>query len=270
MRKRSYFVPRLFFHSDKCYFIVDGFNIFGKAVIEWMIKQGVKKLFIAANKSNRDYKNYVLKWRESGATVIVREEVDMSKATNVDNLLEEAASLGQLEAIFDLQRTSMDLSTSPPECSKITEILDEESRRLCPTNIKFFVFSSPDFNDDCSRDPIVEKICKRRIESGLHGLFMLLTNSVEIERSKSQFMKTFYTGISLFLQKLSTLLAAKASLIDVHFKCSRKHSVDKNEMNVIVVEAEEKVINFIIICYLSFIFIGIFLISSIMLIFDIL
>lgn len=241
LRKRSCFVPRLFFRSDKCYFIVDGFNIFGKAVIEWMIKQGVRKLFIASNKSNRDYKKYVLKWRESGATVIVREEIDMSKATNVDNLLEEAASLGQLEAIFDLQRTSMDLSTSPPECSKITEILDKESRRLCPTNVKFFVFSSPDLNDDCSRDPIVEKICKRRIESGLHGLFILLTNSVEIEHSKSQFMKTFYTGIPLFLQKLSSFLAANTSLINVRFKFSRNHFFDDNEMYTIASMDEEEV-----------------------------
>nr|KAF7429600.1 hypothetical protein H0235_005998 [Vespula pensylvanica] len=183
LKKCSRFVPRLFFSNDKCFFIVDGFNTFGKAVIEWMIEQGVRKLLLASNKSIRDHKNRVLKWRESGATVIVREEVDMSKATNVNNLLEEAASLGQLEAIFDLQRTSMDLSTSPPECSKVTEILDKESR-------------------------------------------------------KSQFMNTFYTGISLFLQQLNTFLTANISLIDVHFRNTTKHSIDDNESNIIVVEAE--------------------------------
>lgn len=228
-----------------------------------MIEQGVRKLFIASNKSIRDDKNRVLKWRENGATVIVHEEVDMSKATNVNNLLKEAASLGQLEAIFDLQRSSMDLSTSSPECSKVTEVLDNESRRLCPSNVKFFVFSSPHLNDDCSRDPTVEKICKQRMESGLHGLFMLLTNSIKIERSKSQFMNTFYAGISLFLQQLNTYLTANTSLIDVRFKSTTKHSVDDSESNVIVVEAEKKVINFIIIFYCSISFIIIFLISSV-------
>nr|XP_050849364.1 fatty acid synthase-like isoform X2 [Vespula vulgaris] len=240
LKKCSRFVPRLFFSSDKCFFIIDGFNTFGKAVIEWMIERGVRKLLIASNKSIRDHTNRVLKWRESGATVIVREEVDMSKATNVNNLLEEAASLGQLEAIFDLQRTSMDLSTSPPECSKVTEILDKESRKVCPSNVKFFVFSSPDLNDDCSRDSIVERICKKRMECGLHGLFMLLTNSIEIKRSKSPFMNTFYTGISLFLQQLNTFLAANTSLINVRLKSATRRAIDSESNFITAIDEEEE------------------------------
>ncbi|XP_035731578.1 fatty acid synthase-like [Vespa mandarinia] len=239
LEKCSYFVPRLSFRNDKCYFIVGDFNIFGIAVIEWMIEQGVRKLLIASNKSIKDRKDRVLKWCENGATVIIREKVDMSKATNVDNLLKEVASLGQLEAIFDLQRTSMDSSASLPECSKITKILDEESRKLCPSNVKFFVFSSPNSNDDSSRDPIVEKICKQRMKSGLHGLFILLIYSIENKHSTSQFMNTFYTNISLFLQRLSTFLNANASLIALRF-IKTKQSINDNEMNIISVEAEKK------------------------------
>ncbi|XP_047348390.1 fatty acid synthase-like [Vespa velutina] len=236
--KCSYFVPRLSFRNDKCYFIVGDFNIFGKAVIEWMIEQGVRKLLIASNKSIRDRKDRVLKWRENGATVIIREKVDMSKATNVDNLLKEAASLGQLEAIFDLQRTS---SASLPECSKVTKILDEESRKLCPSNVKFFVFSSPVLNDDSSRDSIVEKICEQRMKSGLHGLFILLSNSIEIERS--EFINIFYKEISSFLQQLSNFFVAKAFLIDLRFISTRKHSVDDNEKYIITAVDEAEVVD---------------------------
>ncbi|XP_035731720.1 fatty acid synthase-like [Vespa mandarinia] len=241
LEKCSYFVPRLSFRNDKCYFIVGDFNIFGIAVIEWMIEQGVRKLLIASNKSIKDRKDRVLKWCENGATVIIREKVDMSKATNVDNLLKEVASLGQLEAIFDLQRTSMDSSASLPECSKITKILDEESRKLCPSNVKFFVFSSPNSNDDSSRDPIVEKICKQRMESGLHGLFILFSNSIKIERS--EFINMFYKEISLFLQQLSNFLVAKVFLIDLRFISTRKHSVDDNEKYIITAVDTDEIID---------------------------
>ncbi|XP_046820195.1 fatty acid synthase-like [Vespa crabro] len=239
--KCSYFVPRLSFRNDKCYFIVGDLNIFGKAVIEWMIEQGVRKLLIASNKSIKDRKDCVLKWRENGATVIIREKVDMSKATNVNNLLKEAVSLGQLEAIFDLQRTSMDSSASLPEYSKVTKVLDEESKKLCPSNVKFFVFSSPDLNDESSRDPIVEKICEQRMKSGLHGLFILLSNSIEMERS--EFMNIFYREISPFLQQLSHFLVAKTFLIDLRFISTRKHSVDDNEKYIITAVNEDEVID---------------------------
>ncbi|KAF7402732.1 hypothetical protein HZH66_004999 [Vespula vulgaris] len=78
------------------------------------------------------------------------------------------------------------------------------------------------------------------MECGLHGLFMLLTNSIEIKRSKSPFMNTFYTGISLFLQQLNTFLAANTSLINVRLKSATRRAIDSESNFITAIDEEEE------------------------------
>ncbi|XP_014614880.1 PREDICTED: fatty acid synthase-like [Polistes canadensis] len=235
----SKLIPKLLFHSDKCYLVIDGFNTFGMGLIEWMIEQGVRNLFIASNKLNRYPENLVFRWRENGATVIIREEVDMNKETSFENLLKEAVSIGQLDGIFDLQRTKIDSSISSSKYFNVTELLDKCSRKLCPSHVKFFIFSSLNLDEDGLRDPNVEKLCKERNESGRHGLFILLPNFVENTLNETHFKNIYYTKMSLFLKQLSALLSTDASLIAVR-QIIKDHSVHENESNIVAAETDKK------------------------------
>ncbi|KAI4476138.1 hypothetical protein M0804_013828, partial [Polistes exclamans] len=199
-KKISNFIPQLFFHSDKCYLVIDGFNIFGKVLIEWMIEQGARKLIIVSNMSIQGHENSVLKWQENGATVIVRHGVDLSKTASFDKLLKEALTIGQLDGIFDLQRTKMDSSSSSTSYFKVTQLLDKHSKKLCPSHVKFFIFSLLNLDEDGLRDPNIEKLCTKRNESGHHGLFILLPNFVENTITETEFKNVYYTKMSLFLK----------------------------------------------------------------------
>ncbi|XP_043492367.1 fatty acid synthase-like [Polistes fuscatus] len=208
-------IPQYFFPNDKYYFVVEGFNTFGKLLIEWMIEQGVRKLFLVSDKPIRDHEQWLLKLRESGATVVTRDEINTT--TSFNELLKEAVSLYEIEAFFDLQRTTMDFSINSFEYSKITKVLDKESRNLYPAHVKFFIFSSFALHRDDLRDPIVEKLCYQRKESGHHGLFILLPNFIPNTNTETRSRNIYYTKMS-FLRQLSTLLATDASVIALRTK----------------------------------------------------
>ncbi|KAI4477322.1 hypothetical protein M0804_012912 [Polistes exclamans] len=211
-------IPQYFFRNDKYYFVIEGFNTFGKILIEWMIEQGVRKLFLVSDKPIRDHEKWVLKLRESGATVVIRDEINTTRSIN--ELLNEAASLSEIEAIFDLQRTTVDsYFLRSIEYSKITNLLDKESRNLCSAHVKFFIFSSLAFQrEDGLRDPIVEKLCHQRKQSGLHGLFILLPDFIPNTGTETRSKNIYYSKMSSFLQRLGTLLATDASVIAVRHK----------------------------------------------------
>ncbi|XP_043504761.1 fatty acid synthase-like [Polistes fuscatus] len=238
-KKFSNLIPQLFFHSDKCYLVIDGFNIFGKVLIEWMIEQGARKFIIVSNMSKQSNENLVLKWREYGATIIVRQEVDLNNATSFDKIFKEALTIGQLDGIFDLQRTKIDSSISSLKYFKVTEILDKYSRKHCPSHVKFFIFSSLDLDEDSLRDTNVEKLCKKRKESSLHGLFILLPNFVENTLTETKFQNLYNTKMSWFLKRLNAIFCADSSVIAVR-QILTDNSPDDDEKNIFVGETDEE------------------------------
>ncbi|KAI4473285.1 hypothetical protein M0804_015418, partial [Polistes exclamans] len=238
-KKISNFIPQLFFHSDKCYLVIDGFNIFGKVLIEWMIEQGARKLIIVSNMSIQGHENSVLKWQENGATVIVLHEVDLSKVASFDTLLKEALTIGQLDGIFDLQRTKMDSSSSSTNYFKVTQLIDKHSKKLCPSHVKFFIFSSLNLDEDGLRDPNIEKLCTKRNESGHHGLFILLPNFVENTLTETEFKNVYYSKMSLFLKRLNAILCTDSSVIAVRHIIV-DNSVNGNEKNIVAGETDKE------------------------------
>ncbi|XP_043506166.1 uncharacterized protein LOC122526688 isoform X2 [Polistes fuscatus] len=208
--KFSNCIPQLFFHSDKCYLVIDGFNIFGKVLIEWMIEQGARKFIIVSNMSNQDSENLVLKWRENGATIIVRQE-----------------------------RTKIDSSISSLKYFKVTEILDKYSRKHCPLHVKFFIFSSLDLDEDSLRDTNVEKLYKKRKESSLHGLFILLPNFVGNTLTETKFQNLYNTKMSWFLKRLNAILRADSSVIAVR-QILTNNSPNDDEKNIFVGETDDE------------------------------
>ncbi|KAI4475747.1 hypothetical protein M0804_014115 [Polistes exclamans] len=238
-KKISNFIPQLFFHSDKYYLVIDGFNIFGKVLIEWMIEQGARKLIIVSNISIQGHENSVLKWQGNGATVIVLHEVDLSNVASFDKLLKEALTIGQLDGIFDLQRTKMDSSSSSTNYFKVTQLLDKHSKKLCPSYVKFFIFSSLNLDEDGLRDPNIEKLCTKRNESGHHGLFILLPNFVEKTLTETEFKNVYYTKMSLFLKRLNVILCTDSSVIAVRHIIV-DNSVNDNEKNIVAGETNKE------------------------------
>ncbi|KAI4475230.1 hypothetical protein M0804_014433 [Polistes exclamans] len=238
-KKISHFIPQLFFHSDKCYLVIDGFNIFGKVLIEWMIEQGARKLIIVSNMSIQGHENSVLKWQENGATVVVRHEVDLSKAASFDKLLKEALTLGQLDGIFDLQRTKMHSSSSSTNYFKVSQLLDKHSKKLFLSHVKFFIFSSLNLDKDGLRDPNLEKLCTKRKESGHHGLFILLPNFIENTLTKTELKNVYYTKMALFLKRLNAILCTDSSVIVVRYIIG-DNSVNDNEKNIVAEETDKK------------------------------
>ena len=176
-------VPRVYCSSTKTYLIIEGLTDFGLELIDFLVVRGVRNIVISSGtKSERGYCNFRLGlWRSYGVNLIIREDLDLSKKQNVKALMKEAASLGTIDAIFDLQRMKYSL-VNLHEASKsmniFTKFLDEESRRACPELRKFVVCSSSknlkDSLSDCLlREARVARLCEERCKDGLPGLLIL-------------------------------------------------------------------------------------------------
>ncbi|KAI4474967.1 hypothetical protein M0802_015362 [Mischocyttarus mexicanus] len=98
--------------------------------IEWMIEQGTRKFIIVSNMSNRGSENLVLKWREYGATIIVRQEVDLSKATSFDKIFKEALTIAQLDdsSVIAVRQILTDNSPNDDEKNIFIGETDDEQR----------------------------------------------------------------------------------------------------------------------------------------------
>ncbi|XP_043505624.1 fatty acid synthase-like [Polistes fuscatus] len=204
-----------------------------------MIEQGARKFIIVSNMSNRGSENLVLKWREYGATIIVRQEVDLSKATSFDKIFKEALTIAQLDGIFDLQRMKIDSSISSLKYFKVTEILNKYSRKHCPSHVKFFIFSSLNLDEDSLGDTNVEKLCKKRKESSLHGLFILLPNFVRNTLTETKFQNLCNTKMSWFLKRLNAILCADSSVIAVR-QILTDNSPNDDKKNIFVGETDDE------------------------------
>ncbi|XP_033220326.1 fatty acid synthase-like isoform X2 [Belonocnema kinseyi] len=176
-------VPRVYCSSTKTYLIIEGLTDFGLELIDFLVVRGARNIVISSGtKSERGYCKLRLElWRSYGVNFIIREDLDLSKRQNVKALMKETASLGIIDAIFDLQRmrySLVNLQEASKSMNIFTKFLDEESRQACPELRKFVVCSSSknlkDSLSDCLlREARVARLCEKRCKDGLPGLLVL-------------------------------------------------------------------------------------------------
>lgn len=179
-------MPRFYCMEEKTYLIIEGLVPFGLELIDWLIARGARQLVIASTfNCQNNYRNQRLnRWRNNGVQIIIRDELNFSQK-NIKNLFEDALTLGPIDAIFDLQRIQ-----SSWKCNEIdlaTNILDEESRRLCQ-KLRLFLVCSVDIDTGKSISinkfenayytqrlhNLVEDLLKKRRIDNLHGLYVKL------------------------------------------------------------------------------------------------
>nr|XP_050849367.1 fatty acid synthase-like [Vespula vulgaris] len=227
--KSSLIVPSLCFDKDKCYFIVEGLDSFGMRLIKWLIDEGVTKLFVVSKETGKESEEYYLKKLcEHGERLVLQMGVDLTNVKVVQKLLKEASSLGQIGAIFDLQRANKEFLFSSFNSITITQIFNQESRRLCPSLENFVVFEFYNENEASSEVFAMEKVCKQRSISGQHGILILIPNLFKITQSQLQPKAECYLEMVNLLKQLKVLLKMNSSVIFLYHKIVKKSIVIEN------------------------------------------
>ena len=176
--------PQINCISSKVYLIIDGLNDFGLEIVNFLITRGAKNIYIFSCTQIIESGFCKLRrklWDSYGVNLIIRENLDLSNKQNVKNLINEARSIGSVDAIFDLQRMRSSLLRSNKIVKSVNtfhEYLDEESREFCPDLSHFVICSAViNPNDDVkelvSREFEVARLCERRIKNGVPGLLIL-------------------------------------------------------------------------------------------------
>ncbi|KAI4497551.1 hypothetical protein M0802_007321 [Mischocyttarus mexicanus] len=241
--KSFHVVPRFCFDKNKCYFIVEGLHIFGMHLMKWMIDEGVTKLFVVskiAHKKKEEF--YLKKLCELGERIVLRSGVDLTDAKTVQKLLREASSVGQLGAIFDLQRTNEELVSPSLISTTITRIINQESIKLCPLLEKFVILSFYDENKLFSKFSAMETICEQRIASVHQGLFLFIPTLFQNTQSELKPKKEFLMETLHLLQRMRVLLKGDSSIILLHHKILKERTSfeDLNQQTNIEPEMNEQ------------------------------
>ncbi|KAL1477476.1 hypothetical protein MTO96_035707, partial [Rhipicephalus appendiculatus] len=178
-------VARPCFYRHKSYIIVGGLGGFGLELAEWMISRGCYKLLLISRTGVRTgYQRLCLhRWSSLGATVLVSKE-DVSTEEGARKVIENAATMGPVGGIFNLAMVLHDAlidnqsaETYEEVCKpkvRVTQHLDDVSRKQCPCLDHFVVFSSLASGRGNAgqtnygyANSFMERVCERRVEDGL-------------------------------------------------------------------------------------------------------
>ncbi|OXU23005.1 hypothetical protein TSAR_015483 [Trichomalopsis sarcophagae] len=182
-------LPRFYCLPDRSYIIFGGLGGFGLELADWLVLRGAKNLVITSRTGIRNgyQKMRVELWRGYGTNVVIVADKDASKRDECQSIIETAAKLGPVDAIFNLAVVLKDAvwDNQTPETFEesfkakawSTKHLDVLTRKLCPKLRQFVVFSSV----SCGRgnagqtnygmsNSVMERICERRATEGLPGL----------------------------------------------------------------------------------------------------
>ncbi|KAL6424537.1 hypothetical protein ACFW04_009934 [Cataglyphis niger] len=181
--------PHYYCFEHKCYIVLGGLGGFGLELINWLILRGAKNVVVTSRTGIRNgyQKSRVTLWQSYGVNIQIVTAADTSKYEDCKSILKFAEEQGPVDAIFNLAVVLKDgifknQSAEAFEESFVskawtTKKMDELSRTICPQLRHFVVFSSV----SCGRgnagqtnygmaNSIMERICERRMEEGLHGL----------------------------------------------------------------------------------------------------
>lgn len=181
--------PRYYCFEKKTYVILGGLGGFGLELADWLVIRGARNLvLISRNGIKNGYQQRKVElWKSYGANVSIMSNVDAANGNDCEHMLKSAEKLAPVDAIFNLavvlndklcQNHSAETFQEPFKAKAYaTKNLDQLSRRICPQLRHFVVFSSV----SCGRgntgqtnygmaNSIMERICERRSQDGLHGL----------------------------------------------------------------------------------------------------
>ncbi|XP_046609411.1 fatty acid synthase-like [Neodiprion virginianus] len=182
-------LPRYHCSEDGSYLILGGLGGFGLELADWLVFRGAKKLALTSRKgvSSGYQRMRISTWQSYGVKVIITVGKDASTREGCEAILQEAASLGPIHAIFNLavvlkdalyeNQTEESFEESFRVKAWATKQMDQLSRTLCPQLRQFVVFSSV----SCGRgnagqtnygmaNSVMERICENRVAEKLPGL----------------------------------------------------------------------------------------------------
>ncbi|XP_065209086.1 fatty acid synthase-like [Planococcus citri] len=180
--------PRVRCTESSSYVIVGGLGGFGMELADWLVVRGARNIVLSSRTGIKNgYQSYRIRlWQSYGVNVRIFTE-DVTKESEVRNLLETAISLGPVEGIFNLAVILKDdefakqteehfiISNGPKTIA--TKHLDALSRKMCPHLKHFVVFSSAacGLGNQCQTNygyanSAMERICERRLADKLPAL----------------------------------------------------------------------------------------------------
>ncbi|XP_067206014.1 fatty acid synthase-like [Linepithema humile] len=182
-------LPRYYCLSNKSYIILGGLGGFGLELADWLVARGAQNLvFISRAGVKNGYQQMKIDlWKSYGVNVLIISNVDVADVKDCEYMLKSAEKLAPVDAIFNLAVVLNDKicpnqtieTFQEPFKAKAwaTKNLDYLTRKICPQLRHFVVFSSV----SCGRgnagqtnygmaNSIMERICERRVQEGLHGL----------------------------------------------------------------------------------------------------
>ncbi|XP_032678594.1 fatty acid synthase-like [Odontomachus brunneus] len=182
-------LPRYYCLANRSYIILGGLGGFGMELADWLVIRGAKNLVMISRTGIKNgYQRMKIKqWKSYGVKVLIISNVDASNVKDCERMLKAAEELAPTDAIFNLAVLLNDKicpnhtieTFQEPFKAKAwaTEYLDQLSRKICPQLRHFVVFSSV----SCGKgnagqtnygmaNSIMERICERRSQEGLHGL----------------------------------------------------------------------------------------------------
>ncbi|XP_067208438.1 fatty acid synthase-like [Linepithema humile] len=182
-------LPRYYCLSNKSYIILGGLGGFGLELADWLVVRGAQNLvFISRVGVRNGYQQMKIDlWKSYGVKVLIISNVDVSDVKDCEYMLKSAEKLAPVDAIFNLavvlndkicRNQTVETFQEPFKAKAwATKNLDHLTRKICPQLRHFVVFSSV----SCGRgnagqtnygmaNSIMERICERRVQEGLHGL----------------------------------------------------------------------------------------------------
>ena len=217
--------------NDASYLIIEGLSDFGLELADFLVVRGAKNIVIASgSKNTRTFSKFrVGLWRGYGVTVVIREELDLSKQQNVKALLKEASALGRVDAIFDLQRIDNSSKRSSSSKNLFTKFLDEESKRSYSSVRKLVVCSTSknieeNVNDVFLRETALVKHCQQKSKEDSLGVLVILGPIEGVAESKTR------TGRKVPLLNIPRILETFDKLIELNVPVvaiSHKYSIEQ-------------------------------------------
>lgn len=182
-------LPRYYCLANRTYIIFGGLGGFGLELADWLIIRGAENIvLISRNGIKNGYQQMKIEqWRSYKVEVSIISNVDASDIKDCEYILRSAEKLAPVDAIFNLavalndkicQNHTAETFQEPFKAKACaTKNLDRLSREICSQLRHFVVFSSV----SCGRgnagqsnygmaNSIMERICERRMQEGLHGL----------------------------------------------------------------------------------------------------
>ena len=230
-------VPQFLCLNKGSYVIIEGLSNFGLELIDFLISRGARNIIIASSKKNeRRFCNYrVDLWRGYGVTLVLRDNLDLSKKQNAKNLLKEASSFGPIDAIFDLQRMCNLSQRSSNSKDLFTNFVDEESKEYCPNLRKFVVCSTvkhlnENLNDLLIKEKEMVEFCERKSKSSLLVLWGPIEGIVEAKSLKNE--KIAVLTIPRALEQFDKVMGANFPIVKVFYKSLIKESVQVIDIKI--------------------------------------